>query len=41
MVAPRQRNTKEENKVIKEGKGDELWTTISTSIILPNSRTTC
>jgi len=24
-VAPRQRNTKEENKIIKEGKGDELW----------------
>lgn len=24
-VAPRQRNTKEENKQIKEGKGDELW----------------
>jgi transposase, IS5 family len=24
-VAPRQRNTKEENKKIKEGKGDELW----------------
>lgn len=25
VVAPRQRNTKEENKKIKEGKGDELW----------------
>jgi len=24
-VAPRQRNTKEENQKIKEGKGDELW----------------
>jgi len=24
-VAPRQRNTREENKTIKEGKGDELW----------------
>lgn len=24
-VAPRQRNTREENKSIKEGKGDELW----------------
>lgn len=24
-VAPRQRNTKEENKQIKEGKGDALW----------------
>ncbi len=24
-VAPRQRNSKEENKNIKEGKGDELW----------------
>lgn len=24
-VAPRQRNTKEENKMIKEGRGDELW----------------
>lgn len=24
-VAPRQRNTREENKKIKEGKGDELW----------------
>jgi len=24
-VAPRQRNTREENKAIKEGKGDELW----------------
>ena len=24
-IAPRQRNTREENKVIKEGKGDELW----------------
>ena len=24
-VAPRQRNTKKENKKIKEGKGDELW----------------
>jgi len=24
-VAPRQRNTREENKMIKEGKGDELW----------------
>lgn len=24
-VAPRQRNTREENKIIKEGKGDELW----------------
>jgi IS5 family transposase len=24
-VAPRQRNTREENKTIKEGCGDELW----------------
>ena len=24
-VAPRQRNTREENQIIKEGKGDELW----------------
>jgi len=24
-LAPRQRNTREENKIIKEGKGDELW----------------
>lgn len=24
-IAPRQRNTREENKSIKEGKGDELW----------------
>lgn len=24
-VAPRQRNTREENKIIKEGKGNELW----------------
>ena len=24
-VAPRQRNTREENKKIKEGKGDEFW----------------
>lgn len=24
-VAPRQRNIREENKMIKEGKGDELW----------------
>ncbi len=24
-VAPRQRNTREENKIIKEGKGDDLW----------------
>jgi len=24
-VAPRQRNTREENKMIKEGKGDDLW----------------
>ena len=24
-VAPRQRNTREENKMIKEGKGNELW----------------
>jgi IS5 family transposase len=24
-VAPRQRNTREENRMIKEGKGDELW----------------
>jgi len=24
-IAPRQRNTREENKQIKEGKGDELW----------------
>jgi len=24
-LAPRQRNTREENKMIKEGKGDELW----------------
>jgi IS5 family transposase len=24
-VAPRQRNTREENKAIKEGRGDELW----------------
>ncbi|MBQ6955739.1 MAG: transposase [Bacteroidales bacterium] len=25
VIAPRQRNTREENKTIKEGKGDELW----------------
>jgi IS5 family transposase len=25
VVAPRQRNTREENKAIKEGRGDELW----------------
>ena len=25
VVAPRQRNTREENAKIKEGKGDELW----------------
>ena len=24
-IAPRQRNTREENKMIKEGKGEELW----------------
>lgn len=24
-MAPRQRNTREENKIIKEGRGDELW----------------
>jgi len=24
-VAPRQQNTREENKIIKEGRGDELW----------------
>jgi len=24
-IAPRQRNTREENKMIKEGRGDELW----------------
>ena len=24
-IAPRQRNTKEENEIIKDGKGDELW----------------
>jgi IS5 family transposase len=24
-VAPRQRNTREENKIIKKGRGDELW----------------
>jgi IS5 family transposase len=24
-VAPRQRNTREENKMIKEGRGNELW----------------
>ena len=24
-VAPRQRNTREENKTIKAGKGNELW----------------
>jgi IS5 family transposase len=24
-VAPRQRNTREENQIIKEGRGDELW----------------
>lgn len=24
-VAPRQRNTREENKIIKEGRGNELW----------------
>jgi hypothetical protein len=24
-VAPRQRNTKQENKQVKEGKGDQLW----------------
>ena len=25
VIAPRQRNTREENKAIKDGKGDELW----------------
>lgn len=25
MVAPRQRNTREENRQIKEGRGEELW----------------
>ena len=25
VIAPRQRNTREENRKIKEGKGDELW----------------
>ena len=25
VVVPRQRNTKEENKKIKEGKGADLW----------------
>ena len=25
VIAPRQRNTRDENKKIKEGKGDELW----------------
>jgi hypothetical protein len=24
-VAPRPRNTREENKAMKEGRGDELW----------------
>ena len=24
-VAPRQRNTREENQQIKDGRGDELW----------------
>jgi IS5 family transposase len=24
-IAPRQRNTREENQIIKEGRGDELW----------------
>ncbi len=24
-VAPRQRNTREENQIIKQGRGDELW----------------
>jgi len=24
-IAPRQRNSREENKTIKQGKGDELW----------------
>ena len=24
-IAPRQRNTRDENKIIKEGNGDELW----------------
>jgi IS5 family transposase len=24
-IAPRQRNTREENKIIKEGRGEELW----------------
>lgn len=24
-IAPRQRNTREENKMVREGKGDELW----------------
>ena len=24
-IAPRQRNTREENKTIKAGKGNELW----------------
>ncbi|MDI9338854.1 MAG: transposase, partial [Alphaproteobacteria bacterium] len=24
-IAPKQRNTKDENKLIKEGKGNELW----------------
>jgi hypothetical protein len=25
VITPRQRNTREENKTIKEGKGNELW----------------
>lgn len=24
-IAPRQRNTREENQIIKEGRGNELW----------------
>ncbi len=24
-VAPRQRNTREENKTLNEGRGEELW----------------
>ena len=26
VEVPRQRNTREENKAIKEGRGEELWT---------------
>jgi len=41
-VAPRQRNTREENKTIKAGKGNELWkdqpNKKSIRILMPNGQ---